>query len=130
MNAKEAAEKTEEIRKDREVKRKAAESERYKEAVKKAKKDQETFAKVFSEGADSSIAEAVKEGKKKCLLYIGYSDESHGRAEDWFDNHGYVDIINKVVARLKRQGFKVERVIKESTYYINSSYEANYEVSW
>lgn len=137
MKASEATKIADKIREEREKERAIREVERRKKLAKAEKEAREKFSKEFSEDADKAIAEDAAKGKKSTLLYVGYSDQSSGAAADYFENHAYVDIINKVIARLKRDGFKVERNIQTSEYYTNyeagdtaTGYRANYKVSW
>src|SRR5579864_7587210 len=73
-----------------------------------------------------SIRDAVKEGKKKTLVYVGTAVDTPVLAQSNYDNHGYLDLIKKVIAKLRRNRYTVTQGVEASEHREYHEYSDDY----
>ena len=140
MKASEARAKAAGIRVHRRLQNKARAAKAKVTSIKREQERRANFLKSFSDYADESIMEAVKEGKKFTDISMWPSGNTYVAGEAQLEEHGYKDLIKKIERRLKKDGYKVthrvetnehttmhESSVPDYTYY---SYHAYVRISW
>ena len=108
--------------------------------IRRERIDRLKFIKDFTDDCRWHINSYVKDGAKSTRVWIGSQENEPSFAQNQFDKHTYIAEIQKIMADLRKEGYKVEQGVEESKHstqhestvpdYDYYLYHAYIEISW
>ena|SRR6266436_7694344 len=141
MNAKEAAQNAKDVRTKRAEDHKKHKEKKTKEFAASWRKERADFLIEFYNDVEECIKDAVKDGKKSCIVdYLGKAGGAGSpvEAQKWYETSRLRDIIEKVFRQFRGKGFSIKIFTGSSEHYVNyetsndmySTYHTNAKITW